>query len=250
MKLLLVGDDARTKALAKLLAAHYDVYFHFAMAWGMAQNELLQRYDPDVVILPMQSPKLTVETLPSGHRRWLVGQLTAVWQKLLPQAECYADDAHFLWHNASLTAQSFIMHLWQQQARIAGARFTNAGFGRVGKMVAFYLAKLGAHVHIITNDEAQLAEASAHLYTSSSLAALPDELGVVINTILAQWVNAASSKLLQVKLYDLASAPGCLADVAHAAYERLPQLPARYLPKQAAELLKHILIEQIKEESC
>ena len=250
-RFFIIGQDARTRKLAKLMGAQYDVYFHCANEWGQEQNELVTRFEPDAVIFPMQPPTLLVTTGPFKEYPFFVGQLTADWQQLLQRPRSYINNEKFLWENAALTAQSFIMHLWQEHVSIANQLFLIAGFGRVGKMVAFYLQKLGAEIHITSSDETQLAEANVYFYQTSPLHELREAAPIVVNTIPAQWLTANNEQLLQSKLYDLASAPGCLQDVAHRNYEHLLNLPARYLPNQAAQLIKNAIEKHIKEEeSC
>ncbi len=76
----------------------------------------------------------------------------------------------FIWQNARLTAEGFIATFYGlEQKCIYGQNFTIAGFGRIAKMLASLLVKMGANVHIVARSVVQVSEAKAYGYKATNL---------------------------------------------------------------------------------
>ena len=254
MRIFIIGNDDRMKWLAKLLAVHFHIYYHYSSCWDTKQNELLVVHQPDFVILPPVELELKVTHIPwPTNVQLFSGQLSEKWQALIKEQTVhdYSQDEYFLWENARLTAYSLLSYFFTNQITPQSERLLVAGFGRVGKMTAHLLRQIGANVTIASHNERELAEAKAFRYDTVSLHPQHTNCSVLINTIPAKWFTAEHSQLVNCPIYDLASSPGCLADIQVPSYERLGALPASYFPYEAAELLQQVIIKCLKgEESC
>lgn len=155
----------------------------------------------------------------------------------------YLQDEPFIWENAALTAEAFLQVFYQQTAQSITSRpIYIAGFGRLGKMLAFRLGALKAQVVIISSIDKELAEAEALGYSAKKLADSDDFSNhYVINTIPNKWYCETFTPPLH--LFDLASSPGCLTTSRQVEYYTiLPGLPGKYFPEAAAKCLYKVLI--------
>lgn len=154
----------------------------------------------------------------------------------------YLQDELFIWQNARLTAEAFVMEYYSRMENpFTGRRFYVAGFGRVGKMIVHVLSSLGAFVTVLARSDTQLGEAAALGHNFEQLTdkfELKD--GCLVNTIPAQWLTVQADTKLPI--FDLASAPGCLtASIMPEYYTILPGLPGKHFPIDAATALADVL---------
>lgn len=121
------------------------------------------------------------------------------------------------------------------------------GFGRVAKMLALFLSRLHAQIIIAVRSKAQQAEAIAYGYEGIELSEQLPEADLIINTIPTAWLDTRYEQALQYPLYDVASAPGCLANITLPQYELLPALPGKFFPHAAANVLCETVLRLRKE---
>lgn len=152
--------------------------------------------------------------------------------------ESYLQEELFIWENARLTAEGFLIVYYSEMGRtIAGKRFHVAGYGRVGKMVVDTLTALGGDVTVIARSDSQLGEAKMRGLKAEQLT---DDVNMsgsyLVNTIPAKWLTVKQNT--PTFIFDLASAPGCLKETRAFEYYTLrPGLPGKYFPVDAASAL-------------
>ena len=102
-------------------------------------------------------------------------------------------------------------------------------------MTAAVLASLGAAVTILARSSDQLGEAAAIGYKTMQLPTDTVDLkGILVNTIPAKWLAVEKDSTLRI--YDLASAPGCLrANSPDEYYTIHLGLPGKHFPADAAK---------------
>lgn len=252
-KWLIVGEDSRLKELAKLLRREdRTIYYKKSNTWNDELNGVVLDFQPDYVVLPIQPLALEVAQLyGTSKSKFFAGRLNNEWDEILAPTPPvrYLQDEGFIWQNACLTAEGFIAAFYKEEARtIAGRRFVISGFGRIGKMLASLLSKMGAEVCIIARSIVQVSEAIAYGYEAKLLEDYEkvSDGEYLINTIPAKWLTENEAKRLPHYVFDVASAPGCLQtkDVGVYKYVFLPALPGKYYPQDAA----HVLWQTIEGE--
>jgi len=152
-------------------------------------------------------------------------------------------EERFIWENAILTAEGFLREFYKDSNRcVQGKHFFVTGFGKVGKMTAKAIQALGGKVTVIARSETQLSEAISLGYTIQSIHQdLSEEDSVLVNTIPAQWLFLQNHSPLRI--YDLASAPGCLKPGSFAEYYTIHLgLPGKHFPDDAAQVLAEALL--------
>lgn len=252
---LVLGTDARMKQLAKFLSDEdRTVYYKCSDKWNEEMNELVANYLPDFIVLPIHAPALEVDRLQGTEQAtFFVGKLTERWQELLANhtVHHYLQQEAFMWQNAALTAEAMLAHFYQGGKAMQKKRVLITGFGRVAKMLAKLLVRLHVDVSIAVRSEVQRAEAQAYGYEAFILdEALISHADYCVNTIPAPWLNLHFHKVLRMPIFDVASAPGCLAKIERADYELLPGLPGKYFPYDAAKLLCNTILQIEGEVEC
>lgn len=242
-KWLIVGEDLRLKELAKLLRKpERTIYYKKSSTWNEELNAVALEFQPDFVVLPIQPLKIEVSQLNGTSKaQFFAGRLDDLWKNLLSKQHPirYLEHEGFIWQNARLTAEGFIAAFYEKEARvITGQRFVISGFGRISKMLASFLKKLGAEVCIVARSIEQVSEAKAYGYKVELIERYErlQEDEYLINTIPAKWLTEHYVKKLPKVIYDVASAPGCLAIGENELYkyEILPALPGKYFAGDAA----------------
>lgn len=155
----------------------------------------------------------------------------------------YLKEVQFVWENAVLTAEGFLLEYYDSaKRRVSGEHFYISGFGKVGKTTAACLSSLGAAVTILARSADQLGEAAAIGYKTMPLpSGTVDLKGILVNTIPSQWLHVGKDSTLRI--YDLASAPGCLRDFAPDEYYTIHLgLPGKHFPTDAAKALSDALL--------
>ncbi|MEG0261355.1 MAG: dipicolinate synthase [Lysinibacillus sp.] len=245
-KWLVIGEDSRLKELATLLRnPSRTVFYKKTSVWNEELNKLVLEFQPDKIVLPILPLKIEVEQLYGTSKAiFYTGRLTMQWKQLLEKNQSYGylQQESFIWQNARLTAEGFIAIFYGlEQKCVYGQHFTIAGFGRIAKMLAALLVKMGASVHVVARSVVQISEARAYGYTATNLdeKKWPLKDSYFINTIPAQWLTETFKDHLPRVLFDLASEPGCLDVDAEQleTYILLPSLPGKYFPHDAAAIL-------------
>jgi dipicolinate synthase subunit A len=168
--------------------------------------------------------------------------------------------------NATPTSEGAIYLAMQNMKKtLCGSRAAVVGYGRIGRMLAYLLGKMGATVTVAARNLRQLAEASSFgnetVRISPSLALggigrLCEEgaFDVIFNTVPARLFDKAVLEMLpkDVLLIDLASVPGGV-DFS-AAKERginaiwALSLPGKYAPESAGRIIADTLDELFESE--
>ncbi len=168
--------------------------------------------------------------------------------------------------NATPTAEGAIYLAMQNMKKtLSGSRAAVVGYGRIGRMLACLLAKIGASVTVAARNLRQLAEASSFgnetirissSYALGGLGALCEEgnFDVIFNTVPARLFDKEVIEMLpkDILLIDLASVPGGV-DFA-AAKERginalwALSLPGKYAPESAGRIIADTLDELFESE--
>ena len=159
--------------------------------------------------------------------------------------------------NAAATAEGTVQVILERLDRsLLGSRCLVLGFGRIGKLLSYRLAAMGAHVTAAARRPESLAWARAYGYQALNIEKLEGglaEFDVVVNTVPAPVLGA--SRLRELK-------PGCLCiDVASvqgidsAAAEELGlpntwarALPGKLVPRTAGRIIRDTVYTIIKEQ--
>ena len=248
---LVIGTDERMKHLAKILMNEQrTIYYKKCETWGTELNKTALEFHPTHIVLPIQPLTLAVEQLVGIHQAQIfAGRLTDAWQHVLTKKEIhfYLQDETFIWKNAALTAEGFLAHLYRERVSVQRKKIVITGFGRVAKMLALFLSRLHAEIIIAVRSKAQQAEAIAYGYEGIELNEHLPEADFMINTIPTAWLDMRYEQVFSYPLYDVASAPGCLANITLPQYELLPALPGKYFPHAAANVLGDTVLRLRKE---
>lgn len=251
---LVIGTDERMKFLAKQLSANdRTVYYKNTAVWDEALNKVALELHPTSIVLPIQPLKIQVhELLGIRQAQFFVGKLSEEWKQLIEnkRVRYYLQQETFIWKNAALTAEGFLAHLYQEKVNIQHKTILITGFGRVAKMLALFLTRLNANVIIAVRSETQKAEAIVYGYKGITLNEKNEiDADFVINTIPTPWLTKKFETWIKRPIYDVASSPGCLHELALSQYELLPALPGKYFPQAAANLLYETILELRKEDT-
>ncbi|MEZ7171449.1 hypothetical protein [Sporosarcina sp. OR05] len=248
-KWLFIGTDQRMLACSRLMEEWGNNTFHYdGNEYSEELASIVDHYSPTHVVFPIlqMSHSIPVEKL-KPHMKLFTGVASKDW--LLPYevagnpVHSYLHEVEYVWENARLTAEGFLLEYYASTKRLVfGEEFTIAGFGKVAKATADVLSKLGASVTILARSADQIGEASALGYQTERLET--DTLtmdGTLINTIPAKWLRVKEND--QFRIFDLASAPGCLkANSPDEYYTIHLGLPGKHFPVDAAKALAAALL--------
>lgn len=250
---LFIGSDRRIEETARLFKEKgLDVTVHLKDEVTNELTDKISEIHPTHIVLPIQGVKgiLDTQRLPEGTV-FFTGIISDIQETELKSAglfvSSYLKDERFVWNNARLTAEGFVKDFYlDTNAQIANTHFQIAGFGRVGRMLAHVLAAAGAKLTIFARSEAQLGEAEALGFEVENLSRDVDfKPGYLINTIPAQWLKLQQGDSLRV--FDLASKPGCLKPGITSAYYTLHLgLPGKHFPQRAASYLADTLLRMCR----
>ena len=238
MDTIILGGDARMKALAALLDARRVDEPRTALALLPTAANVVTNVPPKLdiameAVLDRAAPTATVYTCgpkPGPDD----GRVVDLWQ-----------DEALLCENAALTAEGATSAAMAVSRRsLRGMECAVIGWGRIGRALTALLTAIGARVTVLSRTEAHRREAEA------SGAAAPDDVtealsraGVIFSTPPAMVLDAEHLKYVDSRalILDLASPPYGV-DLA-AAWKlglrawREPGLPGRYCPESAAAAL-------------
>lgn len=246
---LFIGTDHRLLKCSQIMktwgynTAHYSSNSH-----SDTLSALLDELSPAHIVLPILEMKnmIPTEEIPVGTTIYpgvMSANSIASYEDSGFPIRSYMKEVEYVWENARLTAEGFLLEYYESTKQcIFGKQFYVTGFGKVAKMTAEVLAALGASVTVIARSSEQLGEATALGYSTIPFASGDFKVqGTLINTIPARWLTLDEQKDLRV--FDLASAPGCLKDNAPDEYYTIHLgLPGKHFPEDAANALAKALL--------
>lgn len=178
----------------------------------------------------------------------------------------YFDSESLRIRNAEPTAEGAVSIAMQKMSRtVSGCRAAVVGYGRIGKMLAHLLARIGAEVTVAARNGGQLAEAASFGYRTlrisenapyRGLEKLLDREGcdVIFNTAPARLFDEEVIRRMdkEILIIDLASVPGGV-DFAAAKDKGIEavwalSLPGKYAPESAGAIIADVLDELFESE--
>lgn len=246
-KWLFIGTDKRMALCSETMASHGKMCRAIETdEYSEELAEVIQDFAPHHIVFPIHQLKGTMPpSLIKEGTQLYVGVASNEWLLPFEQENStihrYLEEELFIWENARLTAEAFIaVYYAQKRQSIFGKHFYVAGYGRVGKMVVDVLSSLGGKVTVIARSEADISEAVARGFAVKQISNSLEPGSCLVNTIPAKWLSSKKNKALSI--FDLASAPGCLAEASVPEYySLLPGLPGKYFPGDAATALASAL---------
>lgn len=272
----IIGGDRRQAELARLLAADQHVVFAFGLReWKPPAEESLElAANADVVILPLplckgdgvlncgEDPMTTLDLFRRlrPDQRILAGQVMPQQRDEAKRFGLVLED-YFLREeltvtNAAATAEAAVQVAMERLERsLLGMECLVLGFGRIGKLLSYRLAGMGARVTATARKPEDLAWIRAYGFRAEQTGDLGGKLapyGVVFNTVPYPVLGAELLSQLRKECLcvDLASKQGIdLAAAENLGLQNLwaRSLPGRVLPCTAAEAIRdavyHILSE-------
>ena len=144
----------------------------------------------------------------------------------------------YLAKNAAITAECAIQAAAEHMETVfGGIDVLIIGWGRIGKCLAHLLNSIGAHVTVAARKEQDRAMAEALGYRTSLPGLIPDNCGIIFNTVPAPVAESVSGCLN----IDLASQQGLLGnDVIWAR-----GLPGIYAPESSGTLIGETFIREV-----
>ncbi|MCM3756766.1 hypothetical protein M3197_04620 [Sporosarcina aquimarina] len=250
---LMIGSDRRIEECASFFKEQgLDVTVHLHDDVSEDLTNKIVEIHPTHIVLPIQGMKGMLDSkLFSRGTAFFTGILPEVQKTALESSghlvSSYLSDERFVWNNALLTAEGFVKDFYlETNTPIANTHFQLAGFGRVGRMLAHVLSASGAKLTVFARSESQLGEAEALGFEVKNLS--PDvefKPGFLINTIPSQWLSLQPEDTLRV--FDLASKPGCLKPGMSSAYYTLHLgLPGKHFPQRAASYLADTILRMCR----
>lgn len=248
-KWLFIGTDRRLSECSRIMGElGFDVFHYEGNDYSEQLSNILSEISPAHIVFPILQMEGTipVENINTSAILY-TGVTTEEWLAPFTEAgfaiRSYLKEVEFVWENAVLTAEGFLLEYYPSaKRRISGEHFHIAGFGKVGKSTAAVLSSLGAAVTILARSADQLGEAAAVGYKTMQLpTGTVDIKGILVNTIPSKWLLV--SKDSNLRIYDLASAPGCLRDNSPDEYYTIHLgLPGKHFPADAAKALSEALL--------
>jgi dipicolinate synthase subunit A len=248
-KWLFIGTDRRLSECSRIMKQQGSNVFHYeGNNYSDHLSEILDEFSPTHIVFPILQMEGTIPVSKINKDVILyTGMAADDWLAPFKEAGItirpYLKEVEFVWENAVLTAEGFLIEYYSSaKRRISGEHFYIAGFGKVGKATAAVLSSLGASITILARSRDQLGEAAANGYGTMLL---PNDAlhvtGILVNTIPAKWLQVGTGFTLRI--YDLASAPGCLRDNAPDEYYTIHLgLPGKHFPADAAKALSEALL--------
>ena len=293
IKLALLGGDARQGYLAAALASRgYE-----CAVWGLGGEMGIGRAvrcrdwrdavrGADAVILPLpassdglnincpygnEEDKLKIVTLLNFVEVPVFGgrldeTVTSFATARNKRVVDYFDSESLRIRNAEPTAEGAVSIAMQKMSRtVRGCRAAVVGYGRIGKMLAHLLARIGAEVTVAARNCGQLAEAASFGYRTLRISENAPRRGldkiicrdccdVIFNTVPARIFDVEVLDEIDKKilLIDLASVPGGV-DFAAAKDRGIEvvwalSLPGKYAPESAGTIIADVLDELFESE--
>lgn len=256
-KCAIIGTDARLPFLKETLGNLLEVKIFPTMIWSEELKAAINDFQPTIIFLPITPLKIDCSfVLPKSCLLLFVGKKNSEIEQEIQHSKFhtfyYLEDEQWIWENANLTAEGFINNFYRSENEsIYNKKFIITGYGRVGKRLAYALHHLGAEVIISVRSDHQLYEAKSYGYQIEQFEHLNKiedaQSTYLINTIPYRWLSA-SDTTRYIKVYDLASNPGCLLESANSNptnYIHSTSLPGLYFPKDAGYLIAKTVQTQL-----
>ena len=273
-----IGGDRRQAELARLLEADFCTVCTYGLrCWKAPGAESLERVvQAEIIVLPLplcrgegvlncaEAPMTTMDLF----RQLRPEQVVLAGQVQMQQKEeaelCgielrdYFRREELTVANAAATAEAAIQIAMERLERtLLGMECLVLGFGRIGKLLSYRLAGLGARVTATARKPADLAWIRAFGFRAEETMKLDDDAlasyGVVFNTIPhlildEKLLSRLSGECLCV---DLASKQGIDPEAAERLklpYVWARSLPGRFVPCTAAEVIRDAVYHILSEE--
>ena len=178
------------------------------------------------------------------------GALAAAMQRRGARVVDLLQDETAAWENARLTAEG-ALRLALEQGSLLGKACVVIGYGRIGRLLACLLWRMGAQVTVAARKAADRAMAEAlGLRAVCPGDGLPETTALVFNTAPAQALPVAELAALEPACVwvELASAPGGLPDTPAFSFRKLDAggLPGRFFPRDAAQVLCRAILRHLE----
>lgn len=284
MRFALVGGDARSALLARLLLRDG----HRVQTWALERAALPAEipragslaacvYGAEAVVLPVPAEKGGLLNAPlSAEAPAMDEVICALWpgqlllggkfspeslraalrEQLRPEDLLRRPD--FVTANAALTAECAVGLLLRESGRaLRGEKVLVLGWGRIGRLLAQKLLSLGAAVTAAARspwDRALAAAAGCRALDYGELEGVIGEMSAVVNTVPARVLSSAALCCLEegTLLVELASPPGgfdpLLAGNVGLRVLPAPGLPGKYAPEAAAALMRDAIYAVLEEQ--
>lgn len=248
-KWLFIGTDRRLFECSQIMKKWGNQTFHYdGDEYTDRLSSMIDEISPAHIVFPILelNGNIPIDKL-SNEIKLYPGVASNQW--LAPYIEAgvsihpYLKEVEYVWENARLTAEGFLLEYYAAtKRRISGEHFYITGFGKVAKMTAQVLSSLGGAITILARSPNQLGEAAAIGYNTIELKSGKLNLqGTLINTIPAKWLEVSEGT--DLRIFDLASAPGCLkANTPDEYYTIHLGLPGKHFPVDAANSLAEALL--------
>lgn len=260
-RLLLLGGDTRQTFLAEQLGTRFAVG---TLGVPALADTPMEDYTHLVLPCPAFTPRgdlrgqralpfSAVETRLRPGITVFCGKPGAQTARLQAGGAQVADllaDETAAWENARLTAEGAV-RLALEQGSLPGKACAVIGYGRIGRLLACLLWRMGAQVTVAARKPADRAMAAAlGLNAVRPDDGLPETTALVFNTAPAQALPSGELAALEPDCVwvELASAPGGLPDGPAFAFQRLDAggLPGRFFPRDAAQVLCRAILRHLE----
>lgn len=210
-------------------------------------------YSKEQVVLDDSFAELLREKQVFGGKMEQLFQTSKMWKEI--NAHDYSLREEFAVRNAVPTAEGAIgIAIREYAGTLNGSRCLVAGFGRIGKVLAWMLRGIGASVSVSARKETDLAWIRSHAYSAVLTEQAGDgEYDIIFNTVPAPVFSRSVLTGMRGRplIVDLASLPGGV-DRQAAKELGIPviqalALPGRVAPKAAGEIIKETIFHILKE---
>ncbi len=268
----IVGGGDRYKSLARLVSKKNDVITLGADSDSDRNlGAVISRCDVIILPIPLKSDVILKGSLlyPDGIRLCDIknkitdkqvfgGALSDEIAAAYPFIHDFSTPM-FAYKNAVLTAEGLICEMIRQSRRsIFMSNILITGYGRIAKITAEYLKKMGAFVTIAARRQSALSEAFCSGFKIMNLSDLNlSGYDYVINTVphmvFDKRVLNTADMTAAPEIFDIASAPGGVdfdqAKTLGIPTYFLPMLPSVYSPDTAAEYIYDEITNILEKES-
>ncbi len=279
MNILFLGGDARQEYACEYLIGrriNSEVYTNFVL-----DNDMRKRISgADAIVLPLPcciddryinmtrgSERISVADVAanSSDKCLILGgkipkSVAAELDLLGKRYVDYYGVEEFQIKNALLSAEGAVYYAKQSfNSSLHGAKIGIFGFGRIGKMLAYILRSVGAHISVFARKETDislidiLGMHGVDIKSEEFLHSVGEQ-DIIFNTVP---YNIITEKLIgtlrsDTVLVDLASAPFGISDELLERYplnyHRELGIPGRYAPRAAGEILAQVVLNIIAWE--
>lgn len=276
MNILFLGGDARQEYACEYLTErgiNAEVYTNFSLDDDMRKKIS----EADAIVLPLpcciedryinmtqEAERISIAEIAmiSNDKCLILGgkiskNVAAELDLLEKKYADYYTIEEFQIKNALLSAEGAVYYAKQSyDSSLHGAKIGIFGFGRIGKMLAYILRSVGAHISVFARKETDislidiLGMHGVDIKSEEFLHSVGEQ-DIIFNTVP---YNIITEELIGVLrsdavLMDLASAPFGISDELlekyNLNYHRELGIPGRYAPRAAGEILAQVVLNII-----